>query len=176
MPYFIAVMPPTDYAGRITEFASRWGYHPDWPPHITIKAQGGLTEDRAWLDAVAKACCSFQPFPVSLAEPAMFGESVLFLQVQSRAIGELHKTLVDTVNPTLEERARYFEDERFLPHLTLGQVEQELTKEQLAEMREYVAVDLTPYATFMVDKLRVFQLDVKGVYQPLLDLPLRGNA
>lgn len=124
MQYFIGIIPPDEYKAQIVSFCNRWGSNrlqEIVEPHITVKAQGGLTEDMVWLERIGNACLSVPGFQLSLTEPAMFGTSVVFLGVRSKEIYELHKLLVDTASPSPELIKRYFELDHFHPHLTMGQ-------------------------------------------------------
>ena len=73
--YFIGIVPPNDYLVRIEEFQSRWIKQSGVEPHITLKAQGGLTPDKKWIDQIKKVCKDFKPFQLSLGAPKYFGEA-----------------------------------------------------------------------------------------------------
>lgn len=62
-------------------------------PHITVKAQGGLSIDEKWLSTVNDVCKKFPSFKVELNESKFFGDSVLFLSVKSYQVYELHNVL-----------------------------------------------------------------------------------
>jgi hypothetical protein len=44
--YFIGIVPPEEYMKRIECFQRRWMNYLGVEPHITLKAQGGLTSDK----------------------------------------------------------------------------------------------------------------------------------
>lgn len=44
--YFIGIVPPKEYLKRIELFQTKWMNHLGVEPHITLKAQGGLTPDK----------------------------------------------------------------------------------------------------------------------------------
>lgn len=176
MPYFIAAMPPDGYRERIVEFSKLWNYEPGWPPHITVKAQAGLSDGMDWLERVEQVCLDSPPrLTVSLGEPTMLGSDVLILPVQSPALYALHRALVEAVNPTAEERAHYFEDGRFVLHLTLGQTQYGLGRDDLGAMRMRARDELSPFPTFDVSFLRAFYLDSDGRYKRLSDIRLGQN-
>jgi 2'-5' RNA ligase len=63
MQYFIGIIPPIEYQQQIIEFQKRWtnNHLPGVvEPHVTLKAQGGLTADLAWVDSVKDICSNFQ--------------------------------------------------------------------------------------------------------------------
>lgn len=80
MHFFIGIVPSNDYKMKIIKFQQKWKDNTiieTVEPHITLKAQGGLTPDKKWLGKVKEICDGFQPFPVSLDEPMFFGEDIL---------------------------------------------------------------------------------------------------
>jgi hypothetical protein len=53
MQYFVGVVPPEEYLKRVVAFQKRWTTNrlPEVvEPHMTVKAQDGLTEDMNWLN------------------------------------------------------------------------------------------------------------------------------
>jgi 2'-5' RNA ligase len=86
-----------------------------------VKSQGGLGADLAWLPRVRAVTDGFAPFAVTFGEARRFGESVVYLSVESPSLMELHARLVDAVRPSPTELAAYHEGDGFIPHLTLAQ-------------------------------------------------------
>lgn len=118
--YFIGIVLPEEYLERVQQFQNRWMGNVGVEPHITLKAQGGLSPDRKWLDEVKGVASRFRPFSLSLGEPAYFGGTILYLTVHSPDLFDLHREVVQAVSPSPEEIRQYFELEAFVPHLTLG--------------------------------------------------------
>ncbi len=57
MKYFIGIVPMAEYKSKVSAFRSRWGNNNTdevVEPHITLKAQGGLTKDLKWLSKVKR--------------------------------------------------------------------------------------------------------------------------
>ncbi|MFD0678450.1 MULTISPECIES: 2'-5' RNA ligase family protein [unclassified Paenibacillus] len=138
MQYFIGIVPPDEYKEKIAAYRIRWPsnrLNDVVEPHITVKAQGGLTVDLRWLHNVRLTCSSIQCFRLSLSEPGTFGNAVTFLTVESSDIYDLHRRLVGTVSPSPELIDRYFELERFHPHLTLGQTYWGMNETEIEEMK-----------------------------------------
>jgi hypothetical protein len=65
-----------------------------------------------------------------------FGESVLFLSVESNKMTELHRKIVDAISPGKELIKRYMELDDYTPHLTLGQTFWGLTERELKDMAD----------------------------------------
>ena len=179
MEYFIGIVPPDAYRERIEQFQSRWIAKSGVEPHITLKAQGGLTEDLAWLGRVREVCQRFKSFRVSMIGSAYFGETVLYLGVQSEELVELHRQIVQAVSPSSESIRRYFELDDFVPHLTLGKesygggISSGVTKEGLREMEQEVRESLSPYPAFEVSFIRVYAFNDKFVrYEGFEDIAL----
>jgi len=123
MKYIIGITLPDDYKEKIVAFRDRWSSNclkDVVEPHITVKAQGGLTVDLHWLESVRQTCSLIQSFQLSLSEPGTFGSAVTFLSVEMSNIIDLHRRLVHAISPSQELLARYFEIDKYHPHMTLG--------------------------------------------------------
>ncbi|WP_088068709.1 2'-5' RNA ligase family protein [Gottfriedia luciferensis] len=176
MEYFIGVVPPTHIIKSLLNFQRQWTNNQlieVVEPHITIKAQGGLTSDNKWLKEVERVCASLLPFEINLRCPKFFGEDVLFLSVESTELNNLHKMLVEAVSPSKELIKTYFELNDYTPHLTIGQTNFGLTKIELKEMGKKAKEELTNFPTFSVDFVRVYQKSNTGKYLKYLDIPLK---
>ncbi|MET3195235.1 2'-5' RNA ligase family protein [Bacillus sp. OAE603] len=179
MQYFIGIVAPDEYMERTINFQKQWGNNSLTDvvePHITIKAQGGLTPDKGWVSLVEKVCEEFPSFEVSLKKHNFFGDSVLFLSVESTEIHKLHNKIVKAVSPSEELINKYLELGDYVPHLTLGQTNFGLTSEELKEMAKKAEHELTPYPTFKVDFLRVYQEIETNKYVKYLDIPLKNQS
>lgn len=177
--YFIGIVPPEDYLSRIEEFQSKWIERSGVEPHVTLKAQGGLSADREWIEKVKDVCVNVKPFQMTLDRPAYFGDSVLYLQVRSEELVELHHRLVEVISPPNDVVKTYFEGDEFVPHLTLGKEEygggisKGVSKQDLKEMEQQVQENLTPYPTFEVDFIRIYELNKsERKYEKLQDIAL----
>ena len=140
MQHFIGIVPPEPLYSQILDFQRRWKnnaapHHVE--PHITVKAQNGLTEDLTWLESVKSVAMATLPFIVHLGAPARFGQRVVYLSIASPEIVLLHEALVRAVGPSPEMMAKYYERPGdYIPHLTLGMVAAGLTEEELSAMHE----------------------------------------
>ncbi|WP_342578197.1 2'-5' RNA ligase family protein [Psychrobacillus sp. FSL K6-2843] len=177
--YFIGIVPPEEYLERIEHFQRRWIKQLGVEPHITLKAQGGLTADKKWIDKVQKTCKDFKSFQVSLDKPKYFGDNILYLSVRSNSLHELHQKIVKEVSPSEVSIKQYFELDDFVPHLTLGKaqyggnVSTGLSKKELKEMERLADIELTPYPQFEVNFIRVYELNNgKQRYERHLDISL----
>jgi 2'-5' RNA ligase len=98
--YFIGIVPPEEYLKRIERFQRRWMNYLGVAPHITLKAQGGLTPDKTWIAKVKKVCENFKPFQVSLGKPMYFGDSIF-----TESPGKTSDACIEPKKPT------FFSDE-----------------------------------------------------------------
>ena len=177
MQYFIGISPPADYTNQVSQFRKQW---PDnWideivEPHITLKAQGGLTPDESWLENVRKACEKTNPFEATVGGTAFFGEEILYLQVESQGLKTLHERLVEVIEPTDEMIAQYFELDQFIPHLTLAKTSYGLSARQLKEMAQHADEELDSYQ-FEVDSIRIYRENGNGVYRKYMGIPLGSH-
>lgn len=160
MQYFIGIVPPDDYKEKIIAFRKRWPsnhLNAVAEPHITVKAQGGLTEDLQWLENVRRTCSSIKCFPLTLSGLGAFGNTVTFLSVETAAIVDLHRSLVSVISPSQEHIDRYFEFDLFHPHLTLGQTYWGMNEAEIDEMKLLAIDELAPFPTFNVNFVRIYK-------------------
>lgn len=175
MRYFIGITPPDDYKEKIMTFRDRWSsnrLNDVVEPHITVKAQGGLTADLHWLERVRQTCSLMQSFQLSLSDQGSFGSYVTFLSVDTSDVTELHRRLVKAASPSQELIDRYFEMDKYHPHLTLGQTYWGMNETEIQEMKRLAINDLAPYPTFDVNYVRVYKEVEPNKYQPFVDIQL----
>src|ERR1017187_6270129 len=102
MWFFIGVTPPEDIQRRIVRFQTAFACKLIVEPHITIKAQSGLTADRAWLKPVENLLRQQTPFRVALTGlltvPKWFWDEALLLGVQSPGIHKIHDDFLRLIN------------------------------------------------------------------------------
>ncbi len=171
--YFIGIVPPEEYLKRIESFQRKWLEDLHVEPHITLKAQGGLTPDKKWIAKVQKVCEHFKPFHISLDQPMYFGDNILYLSAPSNHLHDLHQKIVQEISPPADLIRHYFELDDFVPHLTLAKEQYGLSKQQLKDMEISANKELTPYPSFTVNFVRVYELNVeKQKYDRFLDIPL----
>lgn len=171
--YFIGIVPPKEYMDRIEHLQRKWMKHLGVEPHITLKAQGGLTLDKKWIDKVKKVCENFEPFQMSLDKPMYFGDFILYLSVNSNNLLDIHQKIVQEISPSDDEIKKYFELDDFVPHLTLGKVQNGLSIQELRDMEKLAEKELTPYPNFEVNFIRIYELSIeKQRYDKYLDIPL----
>jgi 2'-5' RNA ligase len=90
-------------------------------PHVTVKAQSGLTDPPTWLKKIWTICVATHPFPVVVSEVDHFGGEAVYLKVDSPGLVELHRSFVQAICPTSDEIVNFHEMDGFVPHLTLSQ-------------------------------------------------------
>lgn len=112
MQYFIGIVPSDEYKQKVIAFQQKWKNHKITDvvePHITVKAQGGLTPDKEWIRKVKKVCNHFSPFNITVSKPVFFGEDILYLSVNSKELYELHNNIVEEISPSDDLIKKYFE-------------------------------------------------------------------
>ncbi len=174
MQYVIGIVPPSAYGQRIVTFQRRWPGNQTpgiMEPHITVKAQGGLTPDLSWIQPVIAVCGAFPRFAVTVTEAEFFTDTVVYLGIASSSIRALHRLLVETIAPPPESIARYFEWDHYVPHLTLGETARGMAPWELRDMGRAAAEALGPFPTFEVMAVRIYR-EIDGRYQPLRDVRL----
>ncbi|MCM3781930.1 2'-5' RNA ligase family protein [Neobacillus mesonae] len=175
MKYFIGITPPDDYKEKVVAFRDRWAsnrLNDVVEPHITVKAQGGLTGDLYWLESVRQTCSLIESFQLSLSEPGSFGSTVTFLTVETSNVIDIHRRLVEAISPSQELLDRYFEMDKYHPHLTLGQTYWGLNEAEIQEMKLLAINELAPFPIFDVNYLRVYKEVAPNKYVPFVDIQL----
>lgn len=160
LKYFIGIVPMDEYKSRVSAFRSKWEKNyidGVVEPHITLKAQGGLTQDLTWLSKVKKVCSETNPFQLKLGKPMFFGEDILYLSASSSHLNELHNNIVNAVAPSQELIDKYFELDNFVPHMTLGKTTYGLSKQELRDMAKLAEEEISPYPILNVNSVRVYQ-------------------
>lgn len=178
MQFFIGIVPPDKYKEKLIDFQNKWKNNRITDvvePHITLKAQGGLTPDEKWLSKVEGVCNTFQSFQIKLDQPRFFGNDVLYLSATSNELNELHKSIVREISPSNDLIKQYFELDDFIPHLTLAKTNYGLSKKDLIDMGELAEKELSPFPTFKVRFVRVYQEIETNRYIKYLDISLNNT-
>lgn len=169
---------PPDYAARMEAFQRT---HADWmsrptklAPHVTVRVGGGLDDSPGMVEDLARVARRTAPFPVRLADPALFvGEGVtLYLGVASPALHTLHRAVTEAVAARSGVAPGEHVLGGFVPHATLLFAGPEMRGRQ-AEMTEAAAAELAPFPTFTAATMALLRLDREdGRYIPVHDFPL----
>lgn len=179
MHYFIGIVPPEQELNRLKDFRNQWPANridEMVEPHITLKAQGGLTADESWLDGVKQTAAEFPAFEIELGEPRFFGEDILYLSMESPEVEQLHRVLVETIGITPEHIEQYFEMDHFLAHMTLAKTAYGMSREELREMAAAAPQQLAPNPAFAVESIRVYRKAAsQDGYVKYVDLPLKSK-
>ncbi|WP_019414891.1 2'-5' RNA ligase family protein [Paenisporosarcina sp. TG20] len=176
MHYFIGIVPTDEYKERITNFQKKWANNRITEvvePHITLKAQGGLTLDKEWIRIVESICKNFNSFSVTVSKPMFFGDDILYLSAFSEDLNMLHKNIVQGIYLSEDLIKKYFELDEFTPHITLGKTVYGLSKNELKDMAKLAEEELSPYPTIEVNFIRIYQETEPGIYKIYLDIPLK---
>lgn len=175
MQFFIGIVPTEEYKTKIIDFQQKWKNNrisDVVEPHITLKAQGGLTPDEKWLSKVEEVCRNFPAFQITIDKPTFFGDDVLYLSATSNELINLHKRIVREIAPSNDLIKQYFELEDFIPHMTLGKTNYGLSKEDLRNMGKLAETEFSPFPTYEVTFIRVYREIETNTYVKYLDIPL----
>lgn len=177
MQFFIGIVPLDEYKKKLIDFQHKWKNNRITDvvePHITLKAQGGLTPDEMWLSKVKEVCTNINSFQITLGKPMFFGEDILYLSATSNELCKLHKSIVREISLSNDLIKKYFELAEFVPHMTLGKTNYGLSKKELKEMGKLAEKELSPFPTFEVRFVRVYQEIEPNVYRKYVDIPLNS--
>lgn len=176
MQFFIGIAPSDEYKRKLIDFQHKWKNNriiDVVEPHITLKAQGGLTPDERWLSIVKDVCYNFRTFQITIDKPMFFGDDILYLSATSNELYKLHKSLVQEISPLKDLIKKYFELDDFVPHMTLGKTNYGLSNEELVDMEKMAEKKLSPFPIFEVRFIRVYQEVKTNRYKKYLDIPLK---
>lgn len=175
MKFFIGIVPPEEINTKIAKFQKQFFSKEIVEPHVTVKTQSGLTEDKLWLNKVQNYLREQNKFNVKIGDIQWFKDKVLFLSIQANGLHKIHHDLIEIINPPLEIRKEYYEDQKYTPHLTLGEVRYGVSKDKLISMETLAKQSLTDFPEFEVSFVRVYhKLSNNSIYKKLLDIPLES--
>ncbi len=176
MQFFIGITPPEEIQEKIISFQRSFvnnGLPNCVEPHVTVKSQGGLTDDRAWLSRVEEAAKNIKPFQISFEGAGSFGEDVIFLKpAEPQEIVALHKALFNAVVPFEDPTNKYFENDRYYPHMTLGGLKWGFNKKAAYEMKEKAQQEFGNLPAFEINSIRIYQENTENKWNKMLDIPL----
>lgn len=179
MQYFIGIVPDDPFYHQLENLRTKWRKNrisEVVEPHITLKAQGGLTPEREWLEEIRRVCSETKPFTIELGRPRFFGEDILYLSAFSPCIYPLHQKLVEAAAPSASMIKKYFELDQFVPHLTMGKATFGLSNQELREMADQAEKVFIPYPKWEVTYVRVYQEIEPMKYVKFEDISLNNHS
>ena len=175
MQFFIGILPSDNIKQEIISFQKKFKNNRVpfiAEPHITVKAQSGLNKDMLWLSKVESVVKNSQLFDIKLENVGDFNNKVIFLKPSfSEQLIKLHKELFKAIEPGDEMAKKYFENDKYAAHLTLGEG---LPENESILMKQSAKKELLNFPTFKISFVRIFQQDIDGgSYHKFLDIPLK---
>jgi len=156
MEFFFGIVPEAYISEKVMNVREQYNYLGGSDPHITVKASCGLTEDMNWLSACRKIISEFGSFQITVGVPKYFGDrDVLYLDVQSDELIELHKRLVAVLEPSEESINRCFELELYKPHITVAR-KSRLSEDAMEDIRKEIHPYFEKNHTFSVSNVSLF--------------------
>jgi len=179
MKYFLAIIPPNQINRKIIKFQKGFSFEERAflvEPHITVKSPNGLPEHKRWLYNTEKIIRSFPPFDIQLKEIGYFNDSIVFIKpCDSKVLENLHRSLVETIDPSPKSIKEFFEYEDFVPHLTLGRTSWGISEGQLDVLKNMASVYLLPLPSFKVKVISLFEhTENDKSCRKVIDIPLLG--
>lgn len=182
MKYFIGISLPAHLSDKILSFQKSFTNNklPEiLEPHITVKTKNGLTEDCDWLNKVKMIIESHPEFEIDFEGIDTFGDDAVILKLSfSKELMRLHKALYYAIKPDENDTTKkYFEDDKYEAHLTLGMNLWGMTIEDLIKMKEKGLKELPSISKFKVTFIRVYQqANLDEPYKKFLDIPLNETG
>jgi 2'-5' RNA ligase len=173
MLVFIGIVPPSPFYDSIAAIQKQHGDNRT-EPHITLRPPVHLKDDEMWLQAVEEVIGSTGVFDITLTNTGYFGNRILFVDAQSKALHSLEAKLTDAISPYEIQGGK--KHERYHPHLTLGRLHVGFTKDSLKSMKMMAEKLLaTPYQ-FDVQSIRVYYKPSSTErYKPFKDVLLKAG-
>lgn len=134
MKYFIGVVPDDEIYNTVFDIQKKFGDN-RLEPHITIRPPVTVADQTQWTEAIERVCANFSPFQIQLPATGNFGKRVLFIDVLSQELSELHNQLLKVIKPFEQPDLNEEENQSYHPHLTLGRSWCGFTKEDFAQMK-----------------------------------------
>lgn len=134
MKYFIGVVPDNEIYDTVSDIQKKFGDN-RLEPHITVRPPVTVTDQTQWIHAVEMVCTDFSPIQIQLPATGNFGKRVLFIDVFSKKLNDLHYQLLKAVKPFEQQDPNEKENQSYHPHLTLGRSWCGFTKEDFAQMK-----------------------------------------
>jgi len=154
--YTFAIVPSFDICEKIIAVRKEYKYASSSEPHITVKASCGISDDMKWLSACQNIISNFRKFEVTVGMPNYFGnKDVLYLEIISDDLIELHKRLATVFNPDEEQIRKCFELEYYKPHITIAR-KSRLSESVIEEMRKEISPYFGSEHVFSVSSVGLF--------------------
>lgn len=158
MQFLIGIVPPEELSLLVNQLREKWDYDAT-EPHITLKSPVGLDDINDWIDGVEEVIHHFTSFSVSVNGVNFFNESVLYYQVVSEKLKELHYQIVRTVYSTDQINCSKFELDHYVPHLTITKHKQGYEHLPLEEIAVEAKEVLQEKCMFTPRFVRIYRRD-----------------
>lgn len=175
MNFFIGIPPPLDFSEKVINFQKSFPENTVpkiAEPHVTVKAQGGLDDELKWIDRIRTVCSKTQPFKISICGLSSFNDTVFYLEVESKPLIALHREIVQEIDPGSENIEKYYELDRYIPHLTLAMTNSQFPIDTVLKMKKRALKTFPSEYEFMARYLRIYRENVSGYYELYEDIPL----
>lgn len=177
MKLFIGIVPSDDIYTTVAGIQQRFGDN-RLEPHITIRPPVTVIDEANWIKAIEQVCTHFSPITVQLPSTGYFGKRVLFIDVSSNGLNQLHGSLIEAIKPFEQPEIKNQENQGFHPHLTLGRLWCGFTKQDFVKMKELTdEFLLQKRVSFIAHSVRIYHKpSANGRYEAKKDIALSGRA
>jgi 2'-5' RNA ligase len=171
MKFFIGIVPPENIYNAIATIQQQFGDN-RLEPHITLRAPVTPIDEINWIGNLRNVCNRVHPIQVQLSNTGNFGNRVLFIDVNSKGLAQLYKTVTNAIKPF--EPVNEQDRRPYHPHLTLGRTWCGFTKNDFNEMQKQADAFLNKQpALFDVNYVRLYHKSVNNSrYEMLEDISL----
>ena len=174
--YFIAIPILGELSEKIKNFRRTFltGSLMMAEPHVTVKAHGGLSGDEKWVSKIKEAIEKTNCFELTLKGVDTFGNKVILLKAEPfEKLFQIHKMIVDEVNPGEADIKKYHELGSYAPHSTLYEATTTEDHAKFLEIFNLATNAFNEKFSFNVSTIRIYKQDIAGMpYRKLIDIEL----
>lgn len=163
MKYFIGIQIPIKYKTKIEMLRAECRFFTT-EPHITLVPPPALPNDDIFINKVINICNKTKPFQIELNKLGQFGNRVLFVNVNSPNLIDLHESIYKGLNIQKENR-------EFVPHLTIAK-QRPKKHIDINAINERAGKVLSPYLNFKLKSIVIYyQPKERSIYLPYMQIP-----
>nr|WP_312580159.1 2'-5' RNA ligase family protein [Sedimentibacter sp.] len=164
MKYFIGLQIPKNYKFKIEMLRAEFNFFTT-EPHITLVAPPSLPDDDSFIEDIVKICRETQSFNINLGQLGQFGNRVLYIDVFSKELINLHEKIYEKLNLIRDKK-------NFVPHLTVMK-QRPKRPIDIASIKKRAEKQFPASFNFNLNSIVVYQQPKeKSIYLPYMKIPL----
>jgi len=164
MKYFIGVAIPKNYKNKIEMLRAEFRFLTT-EPHITLVPPPALPDDDSFIKDLIDVCKKAKAFNIKLNNLQQFSNRVLYVNVVSPELINLHNDIYEALNLQKEKR-------EYTPHLTVAKQRPNRIID-LEKIKKRAGKYLVSYPEYTLNSIVIYhQPNEKFFYIPYMEIPL----